>query len=68
MAFIYLNTDDVAWKTEMVKRIGRYLFSLHTSLSLLFSLSILERWFLPWAFFMAKLLLLFVHVSWQAIL
>lgn len=68
MAFIYLNTDDVAWKTEMVKRIGRYLFSLHTSLSLLFSLSILERWFLPWAFFMAKLLLLFLHVSWQTIL
>lgn len=66
MAFIYLNTDDVAWKTEMVKRIGRYLFSLHTSLSPLFF--ILERWFLPWAFFMAKLLLLFLHVSWQTIL
>lgn len=68
MAFIYLNTDDVAWKTEMVRRIGRYLFSLHTSFPSIFVLSILERWFLPWAFSMAKLLLLFLHVSWQTIL
>ena len=43
MAFIYLNTDNIAWKTEMVERIGRYLFSLHTSFSPLFFLSLLER-------------------------
>lgn len=68
MAFVYLNTDDVAWKAEMVKRIGRYLLSLHTSFPSIFFLSILERWFLPWAFFISKLLLLFLHVSWQTIL